>query len=312
MIAKGTSPRNSGNKGFDLEPRKVFDTKYRYSILITIRNTASTVRRSLDSILSQIDERFEVVIVDSVSTDGTGEILGEYSKQGRIKLIRKKCSRGLGRQIAFENSSGDYVLSNLDMDDIFPPTFSSFLEVYHKIAEGKLLTTSLQSDFLVAPREVINKIGGWRNINGVETWELMRRAAKGGYYAWTIFPILTSSNKHPERRGGLRKYRFLYTRYREEMRVGRRVSRKGEHMRKIQKGTYLLAKFSTFFLPSYRDKDFPFVSDEKEYFVDSSKWWPPISADETAKLQSLPRALYWLFDKSEQMYDPSVVGRVDG
>jgi hypothetical protein len=164
----------------------------------------------------------------------------------------------------------------------------------------------------VAPRELITKLGGWRNINGIETWELTRRAAKAGYFAWTVFPLLKSSNKHPERERGLRKYRFLYNRYREEIRVGRRVFRKGEHVRKMQRGVYLLAKFSTFFLPSYREKGFLFVSDEKEYFVDSSKWWPPMSADEIAKLHSLPRAMYWLFDESERDYDPSRVGRVDG
>jgi glycosyltransferase involved in cell wall biosynthesis len=295
-----------------LETGRVANSNVRYSVCITSYNSASTIRESLDSILNQIDDRYEVVVVDSASKDGTWEILNEYSNAGKIKLVNKKSSRGRGRQTAFENSSGEYLVSNFDMDDVLAPTLNSFLEIYHKIAEGKLLTTSLQTDFFVAPRGLITNLGGWRNLNSCETWELTRRAAKAGSFAWTIFPILKSTNKHPERKGGLRRYRFLYTRYRDEMRVGRRVVRIGERMRKMQRGIYLLAKFSTYFLPSYREKGFLFVSDEKEYFVDSSKWWPPMSEDETAKLGHLPRALYWLFDKSEQMYDPSVVGRVDG
>ncbi|MEM2087155.1 MAG: glycosyltransferase [Thermoproteota archaeon] len=61
----------------------------KYSVCITCRNEAKTIRASLDSILNQIDDRFEVIVVDSKSTDGTLEILKEYVEHGKIKLIVK-------------------------------------------------------------------------------------------------------------------------------------------------------------------------------------------------------------------------------
>src|SRR2546428_13910234 len=94
----------------------------KYSICVTHYNNAPTLRQSLDCVLNQIDDRFEVIIVDNLSSDGSANILQDYSLREKITLIRRRCSRGRARQTAFENSSGDYVIANLDMDDVGRPS----------------------------------------------------------------------------------------------------------------------------------------------------------------------------------------------
>ena len=126
----------------------------KYSICITHYNNLSTNEESLMSIFRQIDDDFEIIVVDGKSKDGSVEILRKYQKEGRIKLIERKCSRGLGRQIALENSSGDYVISGLDMDDIFTPAISSMLESYHHLAEGKLLSVVDGGGTMVGSRQL--------------------------------------------------------------------------------------------------------------------------------------------------------------
>jgi glycosyltransferase involved in cell wall biosynthesis len=67
----------------------------KYSICIMHYNNNTTLKASLESILSQIAKDFEVVLVDNYSDDGSKEISDESHATRRIRLIRKLCSRGL-------------------------------------------------------------------------------------------------------------------------------------------------------------------------------------------------------------------------
>lgn len=153
----------------------------RYSICITHHNNVSTVRESLDSILGQVDERFEVVVVDDYSNDGSREVLQEYASAGRIRLLERHCSRGRGRQIAFEESSGDYIISGVDLDDLFGPVFTRLLEGYHKFFEGKCLFMSGKHEAItIVPRSLVERVGGWRDVPAGEDIDLWARVAKEG------------------------------------------------------------------------------------------------------------------------------------
>lgn len=231
----------------------------KYSICITCRNEAKTIRASLDSILNQIDDRFEVIVVDSESTDGTLDVLREYAKKGRIKLIVQKCSKGKGRQIAFENSSGKYIISNLDMDDVFAPRLNELIEFYHKKCEGKLLLTVSDlrdkgvQNVTIAPRFLILQIGGWRDLMYSEDWDLWSRAAKTGSYCFTAFNLLERHGIHPERQKPLKKLERRIRKYADEYRLGRKVIAEGEPISIGKKLTLLLARFMSLFMASYKD-----------------------------------------------------------
>lgn len=231
----------------------------KYSICITCRNEAKTIRASLESILNQIDDRFEVIVVDSESTDGTLEILKEYVERGKIKLIVKKCSRGRGRQIAFENSSGEYVISNLDMDDIIAPKLNELIEFYHRKCEGRLLLAISNTldrgaqNIVILPRSLLLRIGGWRNLLYSEDWDLWSRAAKIGSYCFTSFNLIERLGTHPERRKLLKKLRLRLIQYVDRYRLGRRVISKDEHINTVQRLVLLLARFISLFMESYKD-----------------------------------------------------------
>ena len=64
------------------------------SIIIVSRNAKSTIRKCLDSILSQTYPNIEVVVVDS-SEDGTEKILEEYAEKSKFpfKIIRPRAKR---------------------------------------------------------------------------------------------------------------------------------------------------------------------------------------------------------------------------
>ena len=205
---------------------------------MTHYNNRNTLEGSLRSILSQIDSSFEIVVVDNMSTDGSREILERYAKEGVLKLIVKRCSRGRGRQIALEHSTGDYVVSNIDFDDQIQPKLGAALAMYEQSCGSDLLRIdSIDSrnfwggeSFNVAPHTLLSSLGGWHDLQLGEDWELWRRAAAAGRYRWTYYELLASTNAHRERKTLFGTMKFRYVRYRDMMRCGRRPFKKGEHL----------------------------------------------------------------------------------
>jgi glycosyltransferase involved in cell wall biosynthesis len=233
----------------------------RYSICITHFNDRPTLTDSLESILSQIDSSFEIVVVDNKSNDGSEKILESYSQLGRLKLISIRCSRGRGRQIALENSAGELVISNLDLDDVFKPRLGRMLTLYHEKCEGTLLWVRSihkggfwgDGSFTITPRELVLRLGGWRDLQFGEDWELVRRAAALGSYRWTDFQLLKEVASHQERKTLLGSMNFRFLRYRDMMRCGRRVFEANEHVSPSQGIPFLLAKLLLPFYQSYAD-----------------------------------------------------------
>ncbi|MGC8506374.1 MAG: glycosyltransferase [Thermoplasmata archaeon] len=80
------------------------------SVVITTYNDGDYLRDLLDSLVVQ-EQPLEIVIVDSLSTDNTSTILKQYAaKYPFIRYIRRKCSRGEGRNIGVSESKYDYIL----------------------------------------------------------------------------------------------------------------------------------------------------------------------------------------------------------
>lgn len=232
-----------------------------YSICITCRNNIDTVEASLESILSQANDKFEIVVVDAKSNDGTLQVLQKYAKNGYIKLIIKKCSRGKGRQIAFEKSKGDYIIANMDLDDVFAPKLKNLLDFYRKHCEGKILLTILgvskklrgPQNITIGDRNLLERLDGWRDLQYAEDWDMWSRAAKMGCYARTVFPVVKTTNPHFERQRVMPKLLFRFYKYRELLRLGRTVFDENEKRKLNQKLILVIAKIAAFFKTSFRD-----------------------------------------------------------
>jgi glycosyltransferase involved in cell wall biosynthesis len=159
----------------------------KFSICMTNYNTADVLRKSMDSILSKINtDEFEIIIVDSNSTDGSLEILKEYQKKfPNFTIIEKKCLRGRGRQIAFEHSKGDIIIT-ADNDTVYNDLWMKVIR-YH---EKNRLDYGLSMLFSqVYPRKILEEVGGWKNLQYLEDAELWSRLAKiGKYHTYPVVP----------------------------------------------------------------------------------------------------------------------------
>lgn len=90
------------------------------SIVMAVYNGEKYLRDTLDSIVSQSFDSFELIVIDDASTDSTPEILKDYAEcDARIKVFRNpenlRLARSLNRGIGL--AEGRYIV-RMDADDI--------------------------------------------------------------------------------------------------------------------------------------------------------------------------------------------------
>lgn len=81
------------------------------SIILPTFNGALYINKSVDSILNQDFEDFELIVVDDASTDNTPVILKEYKKRDeRIRVLHNNRNKKLPRSlnIGFHQAKGEY------------------------------------------------------------------------------------------------------------------------------------------------------------------------------------------------------------
>jgi len=93
------------------------------SIVTACYNSINYISHTIESVLTQTYENWEMIIVDDHSSDGSYEAVIEYTKKDkRIKLYRMEHNSGAAmcRNKAIEISRGEY-LAFVDSDDIWLP-----------------------------------------------------------------------------------------------------------------------------------------------------------------------------------------------
>ena len=94
------------------------DKKNKISVIVSAYNTESYIEKCINSLINQSYSNMEIIIVNDCSTDKTREKLVQYENIQNIKIIDNEKNMGLSysRNIALENSSGDYI-GYIDSDD---------------------------------------------------------------------------------------------------------------------------------------------------------------------------------------------------
>jgi glycosyltransferase involved in cell wall biosynthesis len=93
----------------------------RVSVIMNVRNGASTLREALDSVIGQTFTDWELIVWDDCSTDDSAKIVAGYSNPRiRYFLSPGKTSLGKARNAALREARGDWV-AFLDQDDVWMP-----------------------------------------------------------------------------------------------------------------------------------------------------------------------------------------------
>lgn len=100
------------------------------SVVMPIRNEAASIEPIIRSVLKQDypADRFEILIADGISTDGTGDIVRKLAKENsKIKYIRNYGQIvPTGLNLAIEKASGEVIL-RMDAHSYYPENYISQL-----------------------------------------------------------------------------------------------------------------------------------------------------------------------------------------
>jgi glycosyltransferase involved in cell wall biosynthesis len=114
----------------------------RATVVMPLYNKAPYVRRALDSIAAQTFGDFEVILVDDGSTDGGGEIAGQYP-DARIRVLRQENSGpGAARNRGIAEARGEFI-AFLDADDEWRPEYLAHaVACFERFGAGVATVTS--------------------------------------------------------------------------------------------------------------------------------------------------------------------------
>lgn len=119
------------------------------SIIMPAYNAEQYIEETIEGIIKQSFENWELIVVDDGSTDRSAQIIDKYAKQDlRIRAVHQKnegvsCARNAGLDLA----KGKYIVF-VDADDVIPKTS---LETRLKLADN--------ADIVVAGYELFNENG---------------------------------------------------------------------------------------------------------------------------------------------------------
>lgn len=105
------------------------------SVIVPVYNTKRYLPKCLDSIASQSFTDFEVLMVDDGSTDGSGEICEQYSRNDSRFITIHQSNQGVSvsRNNGLQRARGKYI-SFVDSDDYIHPQMLELL--YKAIRQG--------------------------------------------------------------------------------------------------------------------------------------------------------------------------------
>lgn len=93
-----------------------------FSVIIPVYNKLPHLERSIQSVLQQTHQNFEILLIDDASTDGSSEKILEF-KDPRIRTFRRNTPGAGGyaaRNVGIKNATSDWICF-LDADDEWQP-----------------------------------------------------------------------------------------------------------------------------------------------------------------------------------------------
>ena len=123
------------------------------SVIIPVRNRIRTIEDAIRSVLAQKTTfRFNLIIVDNHSTDGTSEAIEKYTADGRVvHLVPERSDLGIGGcwNVGVHHPACGKFAVQLDSDDVYsgPDTLQKIVDAFYEQNCAMVVGTYRMTDF---------------------------------------------------------------------------------------------------------------------------------------------------------------------
>lgn len=147
--------------------------EYEASVIIPVRNRIRTIRDAIRSVLAQkTDFKFNLIIIDNHSTDGTTEAIDEFKEDERlIHLLPERNDLGIGGcwNVGVHHPKCGKFAVQLDSDDLYAheQTLQIMVRAFYEQNCAMVVGTYMMTDFdmnMIAPGIIDHK--EWTPENG--------------------------------------------------------------------------------------------------------------------------------------------------
>lgn len=149
------------------------DFEYEASVIIPVRNRIRTIRDAIKSVLAQkTDFKFNLIVIDNGSTDGTTEAIDEFAADERvIHIVPTRDDLGIGGcwNLGVHHPKCGKFAVQLDSDDVYSDenTLTTMVNAFYEQNCGMVVGTYMMTDFnmnMIAPGIIDHK--EWTPENG--------------------------------------------------------------------------------------------------------------------------------------------------
>jgi glycosyltransferase involved in cell wall biosynthesis len=120
-----------------------------FSIIIPTYNRAGFITKTIDSLLKQQYQHYEIIVVDDGSTDDTEEVIKKYSSPNFTYIKKQNAERGAARNFGAALAKGKYI-NFFDSDDLAYP---NHLEEANKLINNYSEPEWFHLSFVIATPE---------------------------------------------------------------------------------------------------------------------------------------------------------------
>lgn len=148
----------------------------RVSVVVPAYNNAEYIGETIESILGQTFEDFELIIADHSSTDRTMEVIAEYDDP-RIRVLTTESGGGAKRnwdRVTAE-ASGELVKLVCGDDTIFPTSLAAQVEAFDEHPSAVLVAS--QRTLIDANGKTVIAARGLGGLSGLVSGEIAARTA---------------------------------------------------------------------------------------------------------------------------------------